>query len=286
MRKSPDLMSDTQTNASPAKTWKNLGIRAVSAILLAAICVAPFYFGGVFWLALVVVFAGRMMWEWVRMVDPGATALAYAIPIIALILTLTYVHLGNTSAAVVCLMLMSVLAWFERQSRGGGLWSALGALYIAIPSMFIVWLRGNEVGFATSGFQSLIFLILIVIAADVGAYFGGSYFQGPKLFPRLSPKKTWSGFFSGLLCGMLMGGIAAMFMGVSFFMGLLIAIPVVLVSVLGDMIESAVKRSREVKDAGGIMPGHGGLLDRLDSLMSVMVVMGCFIFFFPQHWPF
>ena len=226
------------------------------------------------------------MWEWVRMVDPDATALAYTIPIVSLVLTLTYIHLGNTSAAIVCLLLMSVLAWLERRSRGGGLWSALGALYITIPGMFIVWLRGNEVGFNTGGFRTLLFLIVVVIAADVGAYFGGSYFKGPKLFPKLSPKKTWSGFFSGFACGLLFGALLAWILGPGPWTGLIFAAPVVLLSVFGDMIESAVKRAREVKDAGGIIPGHGGLLDRLDSLMAVVVAMGCFVFFFPSQWPF
>ena len=279
-------MSADDTGTGSNRTWKNLGIRFLSAVLLFAICVAPFYFGGLFWLTLVILFAGRMMWEWVRMVDPEATPLAYTIPIVALVLTLTYIHLGNTSAAIICLILMSAIAWIERRSRGGALWSALGALYIAIPSMFIVWLRGSEVGFDTPGFQTLVFLIIVVIAADVGAYFGGSYFQGPKLFPRLSPKKTWSGFFSGLFCGILVGAILGALMGAGFVKGAFFALPVVLLSVLGDMIESWVKRTREVKDAGGIMPGHGGLLDRLDSLMTVVVAMGLFIFFFPHHWPF
>ncbi len=278
-------MTEGETVKAGQKTWKNLGVRAISAILLAAVCITPFYFGGLFWVALVILFSGRMVWEWVRMVDPNATLWAYVIPIIALVLTLTYVHLGNTSAAIICLALMTILTWIERNSRGGGLWAALGLLYLAIPSMFIVWLRGSEVGFNTQGFKTLIFLIIIVIAADVGAYFGGSYFQGPKMFPKLSPKKTWSGFFSGVLAGALIGGLLATFLGVGFLAGFLIAIPIVVISVAGDFLESWAKRSKNVKDAGGIIPGHGGLLDRLDSLVAVILVMGIYIYLFPQYWP-
>ena len=191
----------------------------------------------------------------------------------------------NLPFALIAVAVTTVLAAAERARRGGLLWSGLGFLYIVIPSMAIVGIRGVENGFATEGFAKLLYVILIVVAADVGAYFGGSYFKGPKLSPKLSPNKTWSGFFSGLVSGALIGGIVGHIIGIGFVFGFGLAIPIVILSVLGDLLESGVKRRLNVKDAGDLLPGHGGLLDRLDSLM--MAIVGVVVIFAvtPDLWP-
>jgi phosphatidate cytidylyltransferase len=151
--------------------------------------------------------------------------------------------------------------------------------------MMIVGLRGNDIGFSAPGFLILIFLIAIVAAADTGAYFGGSYFKGPKIAPKLSPKKTWSGFISGFIAGSIMGAVCAFFSGFDPVMGALLAMPVTILSVLGDFLESGLKRRLEVKDTGDLLPGHGGLLDRLDSLLMVVVGVSIVLFFLPGLWP-
>ena len=142
-----------------------------------------------------------------------------------------------------------------------------------------------ESGFAADGFKTLIFVLLVVIAADVGAYFGGSFFKGAKLAPKLSPNKTWSGFFSGLIFGASIGGIVGWIIGLNFLLGMTFAVPIVLLSVLGDLLESGLKRVLNVKDTGSLLPGHGGLLDRLDSLMLAVVGVACMLFFVPNIWP-
>jgi len=235
--------------------FKNVGVRAATALLFAAICIFPLYFGGWPWAILVALLGGRMMWEWVSMSDENPTAIA------------------------------ALLAAFERARRGGLLWSGLGYLYIVIPSIAIVALRGIENGFVTEGFTKLIYVILVVVAADVGAYFGGSYFKGPKMAPKLSPNKTWSGFFSGLSFGAVIGGLVGLIVGLGFPIGFGLAIPLVILSVLGDLLESGLKRSLNVKDAGDLLPGHGGVLDRLDSLMLAVLGAVAFFHFAPNLWP-
>jgi len=265
--------------------FKNVGVRAATALLFAAICILPLYFGGWPWAVLVSLLGGRMMWEWVRMSDPVPTRLAYIIPIIGVVIACFYMAQKNLVFALITAVIAAILAVLERSRRGGLLWSGLGYLYIVIPSMAIVGIRGIENGFATEGFTKLIYVILIVVAADVGAYFGGSYFKGPKLSPKLSPNKTWSGFFSGLTFGALIGGLVGHIIGLGFSLGFGLAIPIVILSVLGDLLESGLKRRLNVKDAGDLLPGHGGLLDRLDSLMMAIVGVVAILAVAPDLWP-
>lgn len=272
-------------SADKKPLFKNVGVRAATALFFAAICIPPLYFGGWPWAILVALLGGRMMWEWVRMSDPFPTRLAYIIPIIGVVTACFYMAQKNTMFALVTVAIAALLAAIERARRGGLLWSGLGYLYIVIPSMAIVGIRGVENGFATEGFTKLIYVILIVVAADVGAYFGGSYFKGPKLCPKLSPNKTWSGFFSGLVFGALIGGLVGHIIGLGFSLGFGLAIPIVILSVLGDLLESGLKRRLNVKDSGELLPGHGGLLDRLDSLMMAIVGVVAILAVAPSLWP-
>lgn len=279
------MTEKTTTDGKPKVTWKNLGVRIVSAIILIAICLAPFYFGGWLWTALIIILGSRLLWEWVRMSDPEASGIALFIMVIGLIIAVTYVYMGAYKLALLAGCVGAALTFIERNRRGGGLWSGLGFLYIVIPAMLIVGLRGSEIGFSAPGFLILIFMIAIVAAADTGAYFGGSYFKGPKIAPKLSPKKTWSGFVSGFISGSIMGAICALLSGFSPVTGGLLAMPIVILSVLGDFLESGLKRRLEVKDTGQLLPGHGGLLDRLDSLLMVVVGVSVVLFVAPGLWP-
>jgi phosphatidate cytidylyltransferase len=273
------------TPAKKKPLFKNVGVRAATALLFSAICIPPLYFGGWPWAVLVAILGGRMMLEWVRMSDPKPTRLAYIIPITGVVIACFYMAQKNLLFAVTTAAIAALLAAMERSRRGGLLWAGLGYLYIVIPSMTIVGLRGIENGFTTEGFAKLIYVILIVVAADVGAYFGGSFFKGPKLSPKLSPNKTWSGFFSGLAFGALVGGIVGSVIGIGFTLGLGLALPLVILSVLGDLLESGLKRRLDVKDAGELLPGHGGVLDRLDSLMMAIIGFAVIISFIPAAWP-
>ena len=265
--------------------WKNVGTRAITALLFAAICMLPLYFGGWAWVLLVSLLGGRMMWEWVTMSDPAPTKLAFVLPVVGVVVANFYAAQELWSFALITILIAALIAAFERARRGGLMWAGLGYLYIILPCVAIVVLRGMEPGFATEGFTKLIYIISVVVAADVGAYFGGSYFKGPKLAPKLSPNKTWSGFISGLLFGIVMGVIVGFTIGLRFNVALLIVIPIVIFSVLGDLLESSLKRILNVKDAGNLLPGHGGVLDRLDSLMLAVVAATVFLFFVPSIWP-
>jgi len=259
-------------DAKPQKTWKNLGIRAISALAFAAIVFLPFYFGGLSWAIAVLLLGAWAIWEWVRMTDEAPSWIAYAVPFLALIFALSYQYSGEIMFILPTLVTASVLAFFERQSRPGeARWAALAPFYLILPCAAFIALRGDGAGFTDHGFKLVMYLIVIVIAADVGAYFGGSYFQGPKMAPKISPKKTWSGFICGVIAGVLIGAAFGICLKMGPWLAGAIALPIVFLSVIGDILESSIKRRMDVKDAGDILPGHGGLLDRLDSMVLVIL---------------
>lgn len=271
--------------------WSGLGVRFVSAVALLLVCLAPFYFGGWLWAALAGLFGGRMAYEWVRMSDPAPRLPAYLAPVLGLLAGIVYTVQNNPGLAALAIIITAVAAagiQFVRskEDRGERIgWAVLGVLYIVVPTLLIIGMRGNAVGFDTVGFQRLLFIIACVIGADVGAYFGGSTFGGPKLAPKLSPNKTWSGFFAGQGLAILLGATIGHFVGIGWIAGAALALPVAILSVLGDLFESGIKRKLDVKDTGGLMPGHGGLLDRMDSLMAAILGAAIVLSVFPGIWP-
>ncbi len=276
-------MSEPEPISSPK--WKNIGARAASGLSFAVVAFIPFYFGGIYWTLLVALIAARAAWEWVRMSESRPTKFAFMIPILGVIFALIASHYEAYKAAFLCVVLMAALAGIERLRRRSAVWAALGFIYIIVPAILLVLLRGKTAGVNAVGFQSLIYVILVVIAADTGAYFGGSHFRGPKIAPKLSPNKTWSGFISGTVFAALIGGICAAFIGFSPVYGVIMAVPIVIFSVIGDFLESGLKRKLDVKDTGGLLPGHGGVLDRVDSLMMAIVFVAILQGTAPHLWP-
>jgi len=173
---------------------------------------APFYFGGWLWAALAGVFGGRMLFEWVRMSDPSPAVPAYLTPILGLLAGIIYTVQSNFGYAVLCIFVTAIAVAGIQVVRKGDVrssrivWAVLGVVYIILPTLLMVGLRGNEIGFDTVGFQRLLFVMACVIGADVGAYFGGSTIGGPKLAPKLSPIKMWSRFLSGHVLDIILGG--------------------------------------------------------------------------------
>lgn len=151
-----------------------------------------------------------------------------------------------------------------RPPRSAVLWLAAAAVYIVLPCLALVWLRERP----DYGRHLVFWIFCVVWATDTGAYFAGRTIGGPKLIPSISPNKTWAGLLGGMVAAALVGGIVAAInpvlpaFALAGFAGL-----VAVVSQAGDFTESAVKRHVGVKDASQLIPGHGGVLDRLDGLL-------------------
>jgi phosphatidate cytidylyltransferase len=179
-----------------------------------------------------------------------------------------------------------VLAWREWRILVGGFRRPLlllsGAAYIALVTLSLLSLRHQP----ETGLQAMIWLLATVWATDIFAYIAGRSLGGPKLAPRLSPKKTWSGALGGLAAAMIVGACTAWFWTGGSVIGVAMAGALLsVISQAGDLAESAVKRVVGVKDSGQLIPGHGGILDRVDALMAAAVAMAAIRLAGDARWP-
>ena len=153
--------------------------------------------------------------------------------------------------------------------------AAGGALYVGVPACALVWLRADVPG----GMQHLIWLLIVIWATDICAYLVGRTVGGPKLAPRISPGKTWSGLLGGVAGATLLGGVVAHALGAGYWLAAAVGGCLAVVGQVGDLFESALKRQAGVKDSGHLIPGHGGLLDRIDGLVFAAPVFAGLIWF-------
>jgi phosphatidate cytidylyltransferase len=234
------------------------------------------WLGHPYWTVLVAVAAGMMAWEWRRLTTQGTVgAVGWAMVALAgaAVLLLGF---GEAQAAVWILLagaLLLGLAAGLREGWAGGAWLWLGALYAGLPSLALAWLRDDPI----SGLATLLWLLFLVWAVDSAAYTAGNLIGGPKLAPRISPSKTWAGLAGGALGAAVIGYLAARWAGqpnpwLLTGLSLLLA----LAEQAGDIFESAIKRRFGVKDSSGLIPGHGGILDRVDGLVAVALIVAGF----------
>jgi len=167
--------------------------------------------------------------------------------------------------------LVWVYGFAVKRDFTNGCWQAFGLVYVLSPSIALIWLRNDY----EAGRVLTLILFLVVWATDSGAFAAGKIIGGPKLNPAISPKKTWAGSVGGILTGALVAALVALWVygGRSFIPYLFAGAGLAFASVIGDMVESAMKRGFGVKDTGGIIPGHGGVLDRLDGMLFATVAM-------------
>ena len=170
-----------------------------------------------------------------------------------------------------------IFLWIQGYPSSAILWSArpiLGLLGLIL--LVFTWIAIVTILNYQSGQWLLLLAIVIIVLADVGGFFAGKYFGKHKLAPIISPGKTWEGFVGGLLLeGVLVGSLVWYLSDHVTVLGLsLLVIPVALYSVLGDLFESMIKRHSGVKDSGRLLPGHGGVLDRIDGVMAALPMFG------------
>jgi phosphatidate cytidylyltransferase len=264
----------TENEAAPAAAAeqgsRNLLVRVVAALVLAPLAIAIAYAGGWPWATLVTLAAIGLFVEWLTIIGAARETRVVAAGAVALAIAGVCLATGRIEASLLALALGGAgVALLAPQRR---IWTAAGFCYAAAAQLASVLVRLDQ----TDGFTALILILLVVWVTDIGGYFAGRGIGGPKLWPRVSPSKTWAGAVGGFAASLVVaGGFAAFGLGKTGPMLLLGAVLSV-VSQLGDLFESAVKRRFGVKDSSHIIPGHGGLLDRLDGFVAAVVMAAIF----------
>jgi phosphatidate cytidylyltransferase len=250
----------------PAK-WGDLGVRALSAAVLIPAVLADVWAGGIWFYLFAALIGILMAQEWVNIVhkdNPLQFALHAAGAMCGALLPLDVGLLGGLVAIAVLGILSAVAA--AREQPGGPAWRYLGVPYVSLPLIALVVLRSDP----TYGIAAIVLVMLMVWAADTLAYFAGRIIGGPKLAPRISPKKTWAGLGGAMAGSALAAFCVGLVLGVpSLWMLLVVAAILAVVEQGGDLFKSAMKRYYGVKDSGRLIPGHGGVIDRVDGLVAV-----------------
>jgi phosphatidate cytidylyltransferase len=246
-----------------------LRLRVLSALALLPVALAVVWKGGWLFASCVALMVALMAWEWAglcgRRFGPRSGRLAGAAALLVGICAVLLIAAGRPEAALACLLAGALLAAVVALAVGGPpAWTGLGVIYLGLPALALIWLRSvPEIGLGL-----LLALLVVIWTTDTAAYIAGRTLGGPRLAPAVSPGKTWSGLCGGVLGAALVGALAAWLLGSgrpaqAAGLGALLAA----VSQLGDLLESAFKRLAGVKDSGSLIPGHGGVLDRVDGLL-------------------
>ena len=270
-------MADATPVSRTRSSFADLRARILSAIVLGIAAIGTLLLGGLpfvlFWLAA----ALAMNWEWQRMVDAtrvvhrtvaGGAALCIAAALC--------VQLAPDLAALVILVGAIVVALIA--AKGRRLWAGAGVIYAGALIVAVLTIRPALASSLERPFdlRTIVWLFAVVWGTDVTAYFGGRLIGGAKVWPAVSPGKTWSGTLVGIACGALAGLVVAIInpvMAISPWPVLGVGLLAGIAAQVGDFLESGVKRRFGVKDSSGLIPGHGGVMDRLDGFVAAAVLV-------------
>lgn len=250
--------------------WTDLAPRIGSAVVMVAVGVLALWAGSGVFHVFVALLCGAMTWELLRMLNGQSGVMPLILGGVAAVALLAAIHLPALYTLPVFAVPVALAVLAARQYRP-----------VCAAFMALILLAGFEMTLLRDGpgLVWIIWLILIVVVSDVAGYFAGRLLGGPKFWPRVSPKKTWSGTVAGWLGAAVVGAVFATQLDSS-----LLLVPysmlVAFAAQMGDITESAVKRLVGVKDSSNLIPGHGGFLDRFDGMLGasffVLAVAGLF----------
>ena len=271
MKSSTDGNVASAPRPAPAKGG-DLKTRVLSALVLAPVVLAAVWLGGWVFRALIAVGAVLSAAEWVNLVPNSRKTPALLLSAGGVLLALVVQIVAGPLPAMVVAVIAAIAVALVGSGADRWLLGA-GVIYVAAGIAGLMWLRDQP----DVGLSLFLFTMLAVWATDVGAYAAGRTIGGPKLAPRISPKKTWAGLIGGMASSALVGwGVAMAFGAQRPLLALAVGGVLAVVAQAGDLFESAVKRRFNVKDSGHLIPGHGGILDRIDGLLVAAPVLALF----------
>ncbi len=253
-----------------ARTFADLRPRIISGVTLGVLGLALISAGPKPFGLLVLVVALLMSWEWARIVRGRRLDISFLIHAIAACAGTVLAAVNHPLIGVLALLVGAITLLPLNIGKEARL-SAFGVLYVGLPAIILIWLRASE----PYGFIAVLYLLTIVCVADTAAFLAGRTIGGFKLWPSISPNKTWSGAVAAVAAGGAAGALLAVLScGTNWVYALPVALALGLVSQLGDLAESALKRGFNVKDASDLIPGHGGFMDRMDGIVAVAMAAG------------
>ncbi len=261
-------VSDNGPEGMPRRK-SELAIRIASAVVLAALAIGATIYQPWTFLILVVVGSLLVAWEWGHLTRSNGFDGTALISGVSVAIVAVLVFLGRPDLALFVLVAAAAAIALTPVSTERSIWPLAGLAYAALPASAFMFLRGD----AAWGAAAVLYLFAVAWTTDTASYAAGRLIGGPKLAPRISPKKTWSGFIAGALTPALIGyAFGEALKETSAVKLSLVSIVLALACQMGDLLESAVKRRFGAKDASQLIPGHGGLLDRIDGLLLAAIV--------------
>lgn len=258
---------------APSNRWADLRPRMISALVMAIVGAVEIWLGGLTFSILVILLTALMLWELGAMTEPGAASrapsrtpqgrLALALGVLGGVCLTIALYSPREYGATLLLVPALAFALTPRHNRR---LSALWAAGTMIAGFGLITLR-NEAGTA-----AIVWIVLVVVASDVMGYFAGRTLGGPKFWPAISPKKTWSGTIAGWL-GAAAIGLGFWALGYAPAGIILLSALVSFAGQMGDIVESWIKRRTGVKDSSQMIPGHGGFMDRFDAMIGAVVLI-------------
>jgi phosphatidate cytidylyltransferase len=256
--------------------YKGLGVRVVSALVLLLPVLAVLAAGGAWFYGFLTIVGCLMAIEWTRIVGASNARRDSILLALNLLLSLSVFEFYSRDIwSVVWLGQFVVLLAYSLISRARFAPVLGGLIYIAAPLVVAMWFRASPQGMAL-----ILYIFLTVWGTDIFAMFAGKSIGGPKLAPRLSPNKTWAGLIGAVIGSAIVGYVFALAfqsiygVGPQAYVMMLTTGGLAVIAQMGDLFESTLKRKYNIKDSGQIIPGHGGILDRVDGLVSVLMFLG------------
>jgi phosphatidate cytidylyltransferase len=253
-----------------ARLGDDFAARLLTSLVVGAVAAIFTFSGPTPFAVLAVAVALLVSWEWGRLVHGPDAGILVAVQIGTVAVSGLLAASLSPGLGLLALPIGAILATLLSLGRNS-FFSAAGVFYAGFPAIAAIWLRSD----VALGLQAMIFLIVVVATADTAAFLCGRLMGGPLLSPRISPNKTWAGLIGALIASAIVGGLFWLAVpGGSVFRLAATGAALALVAQVGDLAESALKRRFGAKDAGSILPGHGGVMDRVDGLLAAVAAAG------------